>query len=178
MSRIGKKPIFIPSNLAVQVEKGNVVTVKGEKGLLVKKISDYVVISIKNNIVTVSPFDKSRNSDMQSGTARSLIYNMILGVSHGFQKKLELVGVGYRAKYESGRINLTLGFSHPVSYTLPDGVQGETPSQTEITLKSMDKELLGKVAADIRSYRIPEAYKGKGVRYTNEKIITKEAKKK
>jgi large subunit ribosomal protein L6 len=115
---------------------------------------------------------------MQSGTARALINNMVVGVSQGFEKKLLLVGVGYRAKAQGNMLNLTLGFSHPVDHVLPRGVTAETPSQTEIVLKSANKELLGKVAADIRSYRKPEVYKGKGVRYADERVITKEAKKK
>ncbi|WP_116963811.1 50S ribosomal protein L6 [Fastidiosibacter lacustris] len=178
MSRIGKKPVAIPSGVTVAVARDNFVTVKGAKGELVKKINNAVTIEVADKVVNVKANDDSKSANMQSGTARALINNMIVGVSQGFERKLQLVGVGYRAKAQGNSVNLTLGFSHPVDHELPKGVTVETPSQTEIVLKSANKELLGKVAADIRSYREPEVYKGKGVRYANEKVITKEAKKK
>ncbi len=178
MSRVGKKPVAIPSGVTVLVANDNLVTVKGAKGELVKKMNNAVTIAISGKIVSVTPNDESKDANMQSGTARALINNMVVGVSQGFEKKLLLVGVGYRAKAQGNMLNLTLGFSHPVDHVLPRGVTAETPSQTEIVLKSANKELLGKVAADIRSYRKPEVYKGKGVRYADERVITKEAKKK
>ncbi|WP_192484757.1 MULTISPECIES: 50S ribosomal protein L6 [Cysteiniphilum] len=178
MSRVGKKPVAIPSGVTVTVANDNLVTVKGAKGELVKKINNAVTIEIADKIINIKPNDESKTANMQSGTARSVINNMVVGVSQGFEKKLQLVGVGYRAKAQGNSVNLTLGFSHPVDHALPQGVTAETPSQTEIVLKSANKELLGKVAADIRAYRQPEAYKGKGVRYADERVITKEAKKK
>ena len=178
MSRVGKKPVVIPSGVTVAVSNDNVVTVKGSKGELVKEINNAVSINVEDKELKVVPNDASKNAVMQSGTARSIINNMVVGVSQGFEKKLQLVGVGYRAKAQGNVLNLTLGFSHPVSHELPKGVTAETPAQTEIVLKSANKELLGKVAADIRDYRKPEAYKGKGVRYADERVVTKEAKKK
>lgn len=178
MSRVGKKPVAIPSGVTVAVANDNLVTVKGAKGELVKKINNAVTIEIADKIINIKPNDESKTANMQSGTARSVINNMVVGVSQSFEKKLQLVGVGYRAKAQGNSVNLTLGFSHPVDHALPQGVTAETPSQTEIVLKSANKELLGKVAADIRAYRQPEAYKGKGVRYADERVITKEAKKK
>jgi large subunit ribosomal protein L6 len=178
MSRVGKKPVAIPSGVTVAVANDNLVTVKGAKGELVKKINNAVTIEIADKIINIKPNDESKTANMQSGTARSVINNMVVGVNQGFEKKLQLVGVGYRAKAQGNSVNLTLGFSHPVDHALPQGVTAETPSQTEIVLKSANKELLGKVAADIRAYRQPEAYKGKGVRYADERVITKEAKKK
>lgn len=178
MSRVGKKPVAIPSGVTVAIADDNLVTVKGAKGELVKKINNAVTIEVADKIINIKPNDESKAAVMQSGTARSVINNMVIGVSQGFEKKLQLVGVGYRAKAQGSSVNLTLGFSHPVDHALPQGVTAETPSQTEIVLKSANKELLGKVAADIRAYRQPEAYKGKGVRYADERVITKEAKKK
>ncbi|GGF89124.1 MULTISPECIES: 50S ribosomal protein L6 [Cysteiniphilum] len=178
MSRVGKKPVAIPSGVTVAVANDNLVTVKGAKGELVKKINNAVTIEVADKIINVKPNDESKTANMQSGTARAVINNMVIGVSQGFEKKLQLVGVGYRAKAQGNSVNLTLGFSHPVDHALPQGVTAETPSQTEIVLKSANKELLGKVAADIRAYRQPEVYKGKGVRYADERVITKEAKKK
>lgn len=178
MSRIGKQPVTVPSGVTVNVDDGNIVAVKGTKGQLNKKINPAVRIDVSDSVVNIVPIDQSKEANMHSGTARALINNMVVGVSQGFERKLQLVGVGYRAKSQGKTLNLTLGFSHPISHSLPEGVTAETPSQTEIVLKSANKELLGKVAADIRNYRKPEAYKGKGVRYADEKVITKEAKKK
>lgn len=178
MSRIGKQPVTVPSGVTVNVDNGNIVAVKGTKGQLNKKINPAVRIDVSDSVVNIVPIDQSKEANMHSGTARALINNLFVGVSQGFERKLQLVGVGYRAKSQGKTLNLTLGFSHPISHSLPEGVTAETPSQTEIVLKSANKELLGKVAADIRNYRKPEAYKGKGVRYADEKVITKEAKKK
>lgn len=178
MSRVGKRPVAIPSGVIVTVTNDNYVTVKGTKGELVKKINDVVAIEISNHKINIKPRNNCKDANMQSGTARALINNMVIGVSQGFEKKLQLVGVGYRAKAQNNSVNLTLGFSHPINHTLPVGVMVETPSQTEIILRGANKELVGKVAADIRSYRKPSVYKGKGVRYVDERVITKEAKKK
>ena len=178
MSRIGKQPVIVPSGVTVDVADGNVVTVKGAKGELNKRINTAVRVDVGDAVVNIVPINKSKDANMHSGTARALINNMVIGVSQGFEKKLLLVGVGYRAKSQGKSLNLTLGFSHPINHELPQGVTFETPSQTEIVLKSANKELLGKVAADIRNYRKPEVYKGKGVRYADEKVIRKEAKKK
>lgn len=178
MSRIGKQPVNLPSGVSATVNADNVVTVKGAKGELIKQINAAVSINIGDKEIKITPNDGGRNANMQSGTARALVNNMVIGVTQGFEKKLQLVGVGYRAKAQGNKLNLTLGFSHPINHELPKGVTAETPSQTEVVLKSANKELLGKVAADIRSYRVPEAYKGKGVRYADERVITKEAKKK
>lgn len=179
MSRIGKQPIKMPKNVTVNVDETNVVTVKGINGELKRKIHKTVKVNLyDHNMINVIPIDQSKSANMHSGTARALINNMIIGVSKGFEQKLQLVGVGYRAKSQKKYLNLTLGFSHPINYLLSERITAETPSQTEIILRSIDNELLGRVAADIRNYRKPEAYKGKGIRYENEKVITKEPKKK
>jgi len=179
MSRIGKKPIKVPNNVIVSVNKNNIVTVKGISGELNKKIHHTVKLDISSdNKVNIIPVQESKTANMHLGTTRTLISNMIIGVSKGFERKLHLVGVGYRAKSQKNSLSLTLGFSHPISHLLPDKITVETPSQTEIILKSADKELLGRIAAEIRNYRKPEAYKGKGIRYENEKVVTKEPKKK
>lgn len=178
MSKIGRQKVIVPSNTSINIDACNVVTVKGPMGELKKKINCAAKIQISNREVSLLPIDQSKNSNMQLGTARSLINNMIFGASKGFEQKLELVGVGYRAKSQGTNLNMTLGFSHTIVYRLPEGVSARTPSQTEIILKSANKELLTKVASNIRNYRKPEVYKGKGIRYSDEKVITKEAKKK
>jgi len=177
MSRIAKRPVEVPTGTSVEI-KGNDLTVKGTKGVLSYSFNPLVKFVQNDNQIQVEAVNDSKESDMQSGTARALLNNMVTGVSQGFEKKLQLVGVGYRAKAQGKLLNLTLGFSHPVNHQLPEGVTVETPSQTEVVLKSADKQLLGQVAADIRGYRPPEPYKGKGVRYADERIVTKEAKKK
>ena len=177
-SRVGRKPVSIPSSIAVDITEDNLLVVRGPCGELKKYLHKSVDVKIGSGEIIVSPSDKSRNSNMQCGTARALINNMVIGVSHGFRKILYLTGVGYRAKVEGDVLNLALGFSHPVCYHLPREVSAETPSQTEIVLNSSDKEILGKTASEIRSYRVPEAYKGKGIRYSDERVVTKEAKKK
>lgn len=177
MSRIARRPVSIPTGTTVEM-KGNDVTVKGSKGVLSCVFNPLVRFVENENQIQVEAVNNSQDADMQSGTARALLNNMVVGVSQGFEKKLQLVGVGYRAKAQGKLLNLTLGFSHPINHSLPEGVTVDTPSQTEIVLKSADKQLLGQVAADIRAYRPPEPYKGKGVRYADERIVTKEAKKK
>jgi len=178
MSRIGKKPVTIPSSVTVNVAAGNAVEVKSAKVTLNKTFSRDVNFEIFGDHVKITPINSSKNAVAQLGTARSILNNMVEGVSKGFEKKLKIIGVGYRAKAQGNEINLTLGFSHPIIHSLPQGITAETPVPTEIVLKGADKELLGKVAAEIRSYRKPEPYKGKGVRYENEFVAKKEAKKK
>jgi len=177
MSRIGKKPVVIPNGVTITVD-GTEVTVKGAKGILSQVFDQSVIIEQVNGQVIVAPRDGSKNANAQYGTARAVISNMVNGVSQGFEKKLQLIGVGYRAKAAGTVLNLSLGFSHPVEYQLPAGVTAETPSQTEIVLKSADKQRLGQAAAEIREYRKPEPYKGKGIRYADEHVLRKEAKKK
>ncbi|MEZ5538414.1 MAG: 50S ribosomal protein L6 [Pseudomonadales bacterium] len=177
MSRVAKNPVVIPAGVTVSVA-GNAVNVKGSKGELSVPLHAAVELSQDAGQVTFSGKGGAREAWMQAGTTRALVANMVKGVSAGFERKLELVGVGYRAKANGNILNLTLGYSHPIDYQLPVGVTAETPTQTEILLKSIDKQLLGQVAAEIRSYREPEPYKGKGVRYSDEVVRRKEAKKK
>jgi large subunit ribosomal protein L6 len=177
MSRIAKYPVPIPAGVEVNLG-GDVVTVKGKKGSLQLNLHPAVEIVNKDNVLTFAPRDKDPKSDAMAGTFRALINNMVTGVTAGFEKKLELVGVGYRAQVQGKALNLTLGFSHPVVYPIPEGITAETPSQTEIIVKGMDKQKVGQVAADIRAFRPPEPYKGKGVKYADEVIARKEAKKK
>ena len=177
MSRIAKAPIELPSGVAVNIA-GQDVTVKGKNGTLSISLNDAVAVNQAENVLTFEPREGASDGWAQAGTARAIVNNMVTGVASGFEKKLTLIGVGYRAQVQGSAINLTLGFSHPVVYNLPQGVTAETPSQTEIVLKSADKQLLGQVAAEIRAYRPPEPYKGKGVRYSDEYVRRKEAKKK
>jgi len=176
MSRVAKNPIIIPDGVNISVDDKNV-TVKGSKGELDFLLSLSISLNIDDNAITVSYDESDQKSVALAGTTRSIIDNMIIGVSIGFEKKLELIGVGYRAKASGKLLELTLGFSHPVKYQLPDDVQVETPSQTEVVLKSHNKQILGQVAAEIRAFRPPEPYKGKGVRYADEQVKRKEAKK-
>jgi large subunit ribosomal protein L6 len=177
MSRIAKYPVPIPAGVEVNLG-GDVVTVKSKKGSLQLNLHPAVEIVNKDNVLTFVPRDQDPKSDAMAGTFRALLNNMVTGVTAGFEKKLELVGVGYRAQVQGKALNLTLGFSHPVVYPIPEGITAETPSQTEIIVKGMDKQKVGQVAADIRAFRPPEPYKGKGVKYADEVIARKEAKKK
>lgn len=177
MSRIAKEPVIVPQGLEVTVDGQNL-TIKSKLGQMSMRIHDKVRVTFENGQLTTSVVDDSVEANMQSGTTRALVHNMVVGLDKGFEKKLTLVGVGYRAQAKGKELNLTLGYSHPIVHHLPEGVTCETPSQTEIVLKSYDKCLLGQVAADIRAYRAPEPYKGKGVRYADEVIHLKEAKKK
>lgn len=177
MSRIGRKPIAIPAGVTVEIE-GLDVHVKGTKGQLSHRLHTLVSVDLNDDVLQLKPNGTSKDARSQFGTARSILANCVTGVSQGFERRLNLVGVGYRAKVQGKTVNLTLGYSHPINYALPEGITAETPSQTEIVLKSIDKQLLGQVAAEIRAYRRPEPYKGKGVRYSDEHIIRKEAKKK
>ena len=177
MSRVAKAPVAIPAGVTVTLS-GQDIKVKGPVGELSRTIhSDVVVSQEENNLVTNIVADV-KGAWAQAGTTRALINNMIEGVSKGFEKKLVLNGVGYRAKAAGKNLNLSLGFSHPVDHAIPEGITVETPSQTEITLKGADKQLVGQTAANIRAYRKPEPYKGKGIRYSDEHVRRKEAKKK
>ena len=170
-------PLDIPAGVEISINAKDI-NVKGSKGALEHKLHKSVDIKKEDNVLTLIPHEDDKNSSAQAGTARSLLNSMIIGVTQGFEKKLELVGVGYRAQVQGNTVNLTLGFSHPVNYKLPEGVTAETPSQTEIFIRGIDKQRVGQVAADIRAYRPPEPYKGKGVKYAGEHIVRKEAKKK
>ncbi|WNJ96330.1 50S ribosomal protein L6 [Vibrio ruber] len=177
MSRVAKAPVAIPAGVEVKLN-GQEITVKGAKGELTRVLNDAVVIAQEENNLTFGPRDGVANAWAQAGTARALVNNMVVGVTDGFTKKLTLKGVGYRASMKGNAVALTLGFSHPVEHELPTGIKAECPSQTEIVIIGCDKQLVGQVAADIRAYREPEPYKGKGVRYADENVRTKEAKKK
>jgi len=177
MSRIANKPVEIPSGVEININ-GQSVSVKGKNGTMSMDIHEKVEISQEDNVISFKGKDGVDDSVAMAGTMRSLANNMVVGVSQGFEKKLELIGVGYRAQAQGNKLNLTLGFSHPVVYDVPEGITVETPSQTEIVVKGADKQKVGQVSADIRAYRPPEPYKGKGVRYSDERVIRKEAKKK
>ncbi len=176
MSRVAKNPISIPDGVSLSVDS-NVVNVKGKLGEMSFELLSTTSLEVSDNTATVKYDEDSKESTALAGTSRALINNMVIGVSSGFEKKLELKGVGYRAKASGKLLELTLGFSHPVKYQLPEVVSVETPSQTEVVLKSFDKQALGQAAAEIRAFRPPEPYKGKGVKYADENIRRKEAKK-
>ena len=176
MSRVAKNPVSIPDNVKLSVENNKVI-VEGPKGKDELTINKDISVVQEDSSVTIK-YDESISAQVAiAGTTRALINNMVIGVNIGFEKKLELVGVGYRAKLNGNTLDLTLGFSHPIKHQLPENVTAETPSQTEIILKSHNKQLLGQTAAEIRAYRPPEPYKGKGVKYADEQIKRKEAKK-
>jgi large subunit ribosomal protein L6 len=177
MSRIAKEPVELPKGVEFK-QDGNVVTMKGGKGTLSLELNSEVQLSQEENTLSVSARSGSRFAAAMSGTTRALLANMVHGVSEGFVRKLELVGVGYRAQAQGNKLNLTLGFSHPVIYDVPEGVTVETPSQTEVIVAGSDKQKVGQVASEIRRFRPPEPYKGKGVRYSDERVVRKEAKKK
>ena len=176
MSRVANNPINVPDTVNLSVND-NVVAVKGNKGELDFSLPSSISIDIKDNIIAVNYNSEDQKSVALAGTTRSILNNMIVGVSEGFEKKLELIGVGYRAKASGKLLELTLGFSHPIKYQLPDDVEVDTPSQTEVVLRSHNKQILGQAAAEIRAFRPPEPYKGKGVRYSDEQVKRKEAKK-
>ena len=177
MSRVGKEPVSVPANVEVILSPSEV-SIKGPLGKLQRSFNSDVIIERDGDTLLVKVANSSRQANAMSGTMRALLANMMQGVTSGFEKKLLLVGVGYRAQATNDILNLTLGFSHPIVYKIPKGVNVETPTQTEILIKGIDKQLVGQVAAEVRAYRKPEPYKGKGVRYTDEIIIMKEAKKK
>ena len=177
MSRIANYPVVLPDKVEVTINHDEV-SVKGPLGTLSQKLSPRVKIDRVENRLEFKVNDNSRQANAMSGTARAIVANMVTGVTKGFERKLTLVGVGYRAQAQGDKLNLTLGFSHPVVHQLPKAIKPETPTQTEIIIKGTDKQVVGQVAAEVRRYRSPEPYKGKGVRYTGEQIILKETKKK
>lgn len=177
MSRVGKAPIELPEKVEVTIGSGEI-SVKGPLGTLTRRLSPVVEVEKKDKTILFRAAGNSRHANAMSGTTRALVANMVTGVTKGFERRLALVGVGYRAQAQGDKLNLTLGFSHPVVHPMPKGVKVETPTQTEIVLKGMDRQLVGQVAAEVRAYRRPEPYKGKGVRYANEQISLKETKKK
>ena len=176
MSRIASAPIVIPDAVDVQVNGQNVV-VKGKKGILEWNVHDEVSVVLDNGKIKVKANNGTQTAVAMSGTSRALLNNLVIGVSDGFERRLLIVGVGYRAQLKGKVLNLSLGHSHPINYEIPEDVTIETPSQTEIVVKGMDKQRVGQVAANIRAYRKPEPYKGKGVKYSDEQIVRKEAKK-
>jgi large subunit ribosomal protein L6 len=177
MSRIAKAAIAVPSGVNVALE-GQSFSVKGPKGQLSRTVHPGVQVSQEDGSLTVAPKVQSKESWAMAGTIRALVNNMVVGVSQGFEKKLMLIGVGYRAQAKGNTLTLNLGFSHPIEYPVPEGIQVHTPSQTEIVVAGADKQRVGQVAAEIRAFRPPEPYKGKGVRYADEHVVRKEAKKK
>ena len=181
MSRIAKSPITIPAGVEVS-QSGEVLTVKGKLGEMNMNVHSSVTINNTDNVLTFLPTVTSKEEEKsgwaQAGTTRANTFNLIKGVAEGWEKKLTLIGVGYRAQAKGKVLSLTLGFSHPVNYDLPEGVSVETPSQTEVVIKGIDKQKVGQAAAEIRAFRPPEPYKGKGVRYSDEQVVRKDAKKK
>lgn len=177
MSRIGKKPVVIPDGVTVSVE-GQVVKAKGAKGELTYVVNDEVLVRLEDGAVSVTPKDSSKDARSKWGMSRSMIENIFIGVKDGFEKRLEISGVGYRAAMQGKDLQLSLGFSHEVIYKVPAGVVVTVPKPTEIVVSGINKQQVGHVSAEIREYRSPEPYKGKGVRYANEKIVRKEGKKK
>jgi large subunit ribosomal protein L6 len=177
MSRIAKYPIYLPETVVVSRNE-NKVTVSGKKGLLVFDIHPNVHVELESNIIRVYPDKNNKLINALAGTTRAIISNMVNGVTNGYEKKLVLVGVGYRAQSKGNILSLLIGFSHPIDFEIPIGIIIDSPTQTEIVVKGCDKQIVGQVAANIRAYRPPEPYKGKGIRYSDEEIVRKEAKKK
>jgi large subunit ribosomal protein L6 len=177
MSRVGKMPVTVPQGVDVSINSATI-NVKGTGGAL--SVAAHALVKVVNNAgqVTFTPADESREANAMSGTLRQLVNNMVVGVSKGFEKKLTLVGVGYKAQAQGAKLNLAVGFSHPVNKDMPEGIKVETPAPTEIIIKGADRQRVGQVAAEIRAIRPPEPYKGKGIRYSDEKITIKETKKK
>lgn len=177
MSRVAKAPIVIPAGVEIKLN-GQEISIKGKKGELSRVVHPFVEVKQVENELQFAPACNEPTAWAQAGTARALVNSMVVGVTEGFTKKLLLVGVGYRAQVKGNVVSLALGYSHPIEHVLPQGVVAECPTQTEIVLQAVDKQLIGQVAADLRAYRKPEPYKGKGVRYADEVVRTKEAKKK
>jgi len=177
MSRVANNPVDLPSSVQVNIANG-MLSVKGGNGSLELQMHEMVDVVNEDNQLKLTAKNENKEAVALAGTFRALVNNMVIGVTDGFEKKLELIGVGYRAKAQGKTINLVLGYSHPIDYTLPEGVTAETPTQTEIVIKGADKQMVGQVAAEIREFRPPEPYKGKGIRYANERVYRKEAKKK
>ena len=177
MSRIAKQPVNFPESVQISIKDDEILHIQGQKGELELNLISQVAVKIESDQLLVNSTSKSKFSRAAAGTFRSLINNMVIGVTEGYKKELELVGVGYRAKTQGKMLNLTLGFSHPVNYQIPDGIEISTPSQTEVLINGIDKQKVGQVAAELRAIRPPEPYKGKGVRYKDEQITLKETKK-
>ena len=177
MSRIANFPVMVPKGVEATLS-GESVAIKGPLGLLTQRLDGSVRIERNGDQLVFRAASESTAADAMSGTIRALVANMVVGVTKGFERKLTLVGVGYRAQAQGDKLNLQLGFSHPVAHAMPKGIKVETPTQTEILIKGLDKQLVGQVAAEIRNYRPPEPYKGKGVRYADERVVIKETKKK
>ena len=177
MSRVGKMPIAVPKGVDVQISAEQI-TVKGALGTLTRPQHRLVAVQNDAGTLKVSPADSSSEADAMSGTVRALLNNMVNGVSKGFEKKLTLVGVGFRAQAQGQKLNLQIGFSHPVVKDMPEGIKVETPSQTEVLIKGVDRQVVGQIAAEVRAFRPPEPYKGKGIRYADERVVLKETKKK
>jgi len=177
MSRIAKNPVVLPKNVDVVLASGEV-TIKGPLGSLTQALLPSVRVEMEGNSLVCQAMANAANASAMSGTMRALLSNMVIGVSKGFEKKLTLVGVGYKAQAQGNKLNLALGFSHPVVHEMPQGIKVETPTQTEIVIKGIDRQMVGQVAAEVRAYRSPEPYKGKGVRYVDELVVIKETKKK
>ncbi len=176
MSRVAKSPITLPKGVEVVV--GNTISVKGPLGNLQQAASAEVSVTLADGALNFAPTRDTIQANAMAGTMRALVNNMVRGVTQGFEKRLTLIGVGFRAQAQGDALNLTLGFSHPVVHKMPAGIKAETPTQTEIVIKGIDRQVVGQVAADVRAYRPPEPYKGKGVRYADEVVIKKETKKK
>lgn len=177
MSRVGKMPVTVPQGVDVSIS-GNQINVKGALGTLTVPINPLVKVASEGGKLTVAAANDSAEAGAMWGTTRALLNNMVNGVSKGFEKKLNLVGVGFRAQAQGQKLNLQIGFSHPVVKEMPAGIKVETPSQTEILIKGADRQVVGQLAAEVRAFRPPEPYKGKGIRYANERVVIKETKKK
>ncbi len=177
MSRVGKMPVTVPAGVDVSMSN-NQISIKGAGGTLAVNANALVVVKNDAGKLTFAPADTSREANAMSGTLRQLVNNMVVGVTKGFEKKLNLVGVGYKAQAAGNKLNLTVGYSHPVNFDMPAGIKVETPAPTEIIIKGADRQRVGQIAAEIRAVRPPEPYKGKGIRYSDEKITIKETKKK
>ncbi|MDP4608539.1 MAG: 50S ribosomal protein L6 [Burkholderiaceae bacterium] len=177
MSRVAKMPVAIPQGVDVAISADRI-TVKGSLGALEQKLNPLVSIENKDGQMSFAPTDESAAANAMSGTMRQLVNNMVNGVSKGFEKKLNLVGVGFRAQAQGAKLNLQIGFSHPVDFTMPDGITVQTPAPTEIVIKGADRQRVGQIAAEVRATRPPEPYKGKGIRYSDERVVIKETKKK
>ena len=177
MSRVGKMPIAIPGGVDVAISADQI-SVKGALGTLVRAQNKLVSVKSESGVLSVAPANDSVDADAMSGTMRALLANMVSGVSKGFERKLTLVGVGFRAQAQGQKLNLQIGFSHPVVKDMPAGIKVECPTQTEIIIKGADRQVVGQVAAEVRAFRPPEPYKGKGIRYSDERVVLKETKKK
>lgn len=177
MSRVAKNPVVLPKGVEVK-QDGQSLLIKGSKGTLSTTVHPNVKFTIDTNSIVIAPDKSNKANNALSGTTRALLNNMVVGVSSGYEKKLILVGVGYRAQAKGSVLSLSLGYSHPVDFDVPEGITIETPTQTEIVIKGVSKQVVGQVAANIRAYRPPEPYKGKGIKYSDEEIVRKEAKKK